>query len=275
MVHDSRSPTHVYRSLGGAGDQGVIGLGRWRKPAGSDARRSRRTHFSAVWCLAGEAIHRDVTGRTSAISPGDLFLRFADEPHDVELGAGWEEAWIALGASFQRAFLEIGLSDPSIRVSRPGLDPSLLEDFERLRTALNEASAAELPGLLCRIQGLLFVLLARPQGDDAIADRACRMLDDDPRCTLDQLARHLEVGSERLRKMFRRRVGCAPAEYRIRRRLDRARSLLLGSETPIQDLAEQLGYSNAFAFTAQFRRHIGHSPRAYRQADRKTSEPEA
>ena len=74
---------------------------------------------------------------------------------------------------------------------------------------------------------------------------------------------------ERFRKVFRARMGVSPAAYRIRRRIDRARELLVGGVS-VSRVADELGYANPFIFSAQFKRLVGASPRAFqrRQAPR-------
>jgi AraC-like DNA-binding protein len=50
------------------------------------------------------------------------------------------------------------------------------------------------------------------------------------------------------------------------RRFDRARSLLLQTDLPVADIAEQLGFRDVSHFSRAFSKHFGTSPGRYRTA---------
>ena len=144
-----------------------------------------------------------------------------------------------------------------------------------MRDVLGDASR-ELPRLYLHHLGLLAALFARsnavPCGDSILhqedwVDEACRLLAEeaDGRTTLDQVARRLGLSYESFRKDFRARMGLSPGDYRIRRRMDRARELLVASRESIKEIAYELGYPNASVFSLQFKREVGLSPEHYRR----------
>ena len=98
-------------------------------------------------------------------------------------------------------------------------------------------------------------------------DEACRLLAEEAtgRATLERIAKRLDLSYEIFRKEFRERMKISPGDYRIRRRLDRARELLLSTKTTVTDIADELGYPNASVFSLQFKRLIGSSPEHYRR----------
>jgi len=142
--------------------------------------------------------------------------------------------------------------------------------YKRQVEALEAAPDRALPRHLLRLLGMLLTLLDQPgptvAGFDA--ERACRLLAEDPRVDLRLVARELGLPYGRFRKTFRAALGIGPGEYRLRRRLDRARAALVESERPIQAIAAELGYANPFTFTALFRKHVGVSPSAWRRGAR-------
>jgi len=97
-------------------------------------------------------------------------------------------------------------------------------------------------------------------------DEACELLARrlDERVPLEALADRFAISYERLRKIFRQRMGLSPGEYRIRRRIERARELLTSSPAPLEEIASELGYSTPFAFSRQFKQVVGMPPSSYR-----------
>lgn len=63
-------------------------------------------------------------------------------------------------------------------------------------------------------------------------------------------------------------VGQPPMTYLAQTRLDAAADLLLAGEASLSQVAEQVGYSSAFAFSAAFKRHTGFSPAQWRHTQR-------
>ena len=79
------------------------------------------------------------------------------------------------------------------------------------------------------------------------------------------LSARLGLGYERFRKVFRQRVGMSPGEYRIRRRIDRARALIAQHRLSNTQVAHALGYRDPFTFSKQFKQVVGVSPGAFRR----------
>jgi LacI family transcriptional regulator len=82
------------------------------------------------------------------------------------------------------------------------------------------------------------------------------------------LARLLAVSRSHLEQEFARVVGHTPGEEIRRTRLKLAEDLLRKSEHSITEIAGMLGFERTGNFSEFFRKHIGMSPRAYRQAKR-------
>ena len=68
--------------------------------------------------------------------------------------------------------------------------------------------------------------------------------------------------------LFRAATGGGVVEYTKRLRMARARELLITSSRDIGDIADAVGYPDAFYFSRQFRTVHGCSPSEYRAANR-------
>lgn len=67
-------------------------------------------------------------------------------------------------------------------------------------------------------------------------------------------------------KMFKRSMGQSVHQYVIKRRLDRAKSLLYSRSLPLAEIALAVGFHDQSQFTAAFRRSVGVTPGAYTSA---------
>lgn len=77
---------------------------------------------------------------------------------------------------------------------------------------------------------------------------------------------HLSVSQ--YRAVFRSVTGVSPRSYITMLRMHRARELIVQTNLPFSEIAEQLGYKDPLYFSRVFRESCGVSPREYRRAPR-------
>lgn len=108
-------------------------------------------------------------------------------------------------------------------------------------------------------------LLARPDGGDSLTSQIRRLLGRDCRHwpDLDQVARQLHMSSQTLRRHLREEGGSFQ-QLKDHLRRDLAIYHLGRDELSIQDIAEQLGFSEPSAFHRAFKKWTGLTPGAYR-----------
>ena len=171
----------------------------------------------------------------------------------------WFRQLAALGAAPDRPYAYLGW------------DPALAEDclafIERLRLVADESW----PLALAEAQSLLAAFAvgcARGGSPDPRIAEACAILADDApgRLSLAAVARRVGLGGEAFRKRFTAATGQSPGAWRIRRRIDRACTLLLSRELALGAIAADLGYPDVPTFAKQFRRVLGQPPAAWRRA---------
>lgn len=83
--------------------------------------------------------------------------------------------------------------------------------------------------------------------------------------SLDQIARNMYLSTFYLSKIFKSETGDTPINYLIELRMEKARELL--ESTPglsIQNVAEMVGYDDAYHFSKLFKKHFGAAPTKYR-----------
>jgi AraC family transcriptional regulator of arabinose operon len=255
---------------------GLGGAGIVTKPTAEGGYRDRvLTDYVAVYVIRGAGTYSDEAGQATRVDAGCFIQLPANRAHSVEQDPDgqWAECWITLDGQFCEELARLGAIDLSRRVLRPGVDLELIERFERLLHDLSHAPDAALAGTLSRAHELLAYAhdadarRRAPHPHTSVVESACTALgrDFDRRIDVAALAASLGLSYERFRKVFRDRVGVSPGEYRIRRRIDRARVLIAQERMSNKQLAYALGYPDPFAFSKQFKQVVGVSPEVFRR----------
>lgn len=81
---------------------------------------------------------------------------------------------------------------------------------------------------------------------------------------LVQLASKASLSLSQFKQLFRQQLGSNPGQYLTRLRMQHSRTLLLFSNLSVQQIALDVGYQSASAFSARFSQHFGQSPLQYR-----------
>jgi AraC-like DNA-binding protein/quercetin dioxygenase-like cupin family protein len=266
----------VHRTIGPVTYEGMVGAGFLTKtPARETSGWIRFPYYGALLLLEGEGTYVDHDGREEPLRPGDYLQRLPGRAHRsyVAEGARWAEGFVVFGMRFYRALVATGGVDPERPVLHPGPDLGLAAELEAIIADLRACAEDELPWMLARIHRWVAEIYHRDRAgatDDPVSEmvrEACRLLDQDLqlRIRLPEMAARFHLSYERFRKVFREKTGLPPGEYRIRRRMERARELLLRKNTSVKRVAYALGYLDPFTFSRQFKHHSGLAPDAFRR----------
>jgi AraC-like DNA-binding protein len=110
--------------------------------------------------------------------------------------------------------------------------------------------------------------LVRGLGDARLAAALRRIHEAPARAwTVAELAREAALSRSAFFERFSRAVGMAPMEYLIAWRMTLAKSLLRGGARRVAEVATQVGYGSASAFSVAFARHVGVPPARYADAE--------
>jgi AraC family transcriptional regulator len=90
---------------------------------------------------------------------------------------------------------------------------------------------------------------------------------------VEQLARVAHLSPFHFARMFKQSTGQSPHLHILMQRIERARQLLAGTETPLVDVAAEVGFCTQGHFTSVFHRYAGCTPRAFRLAARAAAVP--
>lgn len=82
--------------------------------------------------------------------------------------------------------------------------------------------------------------------------------------SVEELAECAGLSSEHLRRLCRAQLGAAPMRHLAALRMRRAAGLLASQAYTVENVARNVGYENAFAFSVAFKRCMGVCPSTYR-----------
>lgn len=265
----------VYRSFGGADSLERIGAGFLDKSGWSkDFVNSSNHSYSIVYVIDGEGEYVDHSGNRFALGPGTFFQRFPDVAHSnfINPEKPWHECFIDFGKVLFDAFSLARIIRPEYVVGDIGIDTELTAAVKDLVQKLENAGEDDLPLLVCSAAEITLGIFRKHIGGSAdrreseIVEEACRILGEnlDRRINIEEFCESQHWGYESFRKIFVRQTGVSPGRYRVRRRIDAACQMLIGSGMNISEIASALGYLSPYEFSSQFKKFTGVSPKNFR-----------
>ena len=87
-----------------------------------------------------------------------------------------------------------------------------------------------------------------------------------PNLTLEKIAKHFNVGTRTLNRMFNKHLHCTPFQYLTSTRMKYAAQLLSCNTLPIKDVAEECGYKNISFFISEFKKCFNKTPLEFRNS---------
>ncbi len=88
------------------------------------------------------------------------------------------------------------------------------------------------------------------------------------RLNVGRLAAELGTSRATLDRLFQTWLHTTPQEYLIRQRMESAGQLIRGGQFSFKEIAEQLGFKNAFYFSTAFKKYTGKSPTEFKRGVR-------
>lgn len=157
--------------------------------------------------------------------------------------------------------------------------PQLYEEalFHLAREATNAAHTPKSPPFraICAILSMLALWPERgatpaaggqDAGIDPIVEEATSLIEatlgEQP--SVDDIAEQVGVSARHLSRLFVRALGVTPGRYAASRRLAMAKTRLLAGDTPVADIAAELGFSSAATFSRWFRAETNTTATAFR-----------
>lgn len=212
-------------------------------------------------------------GREFTLRPGRLYLIPAGTLFSFSCDRRLDQHWIHFTANWSGGLPLFELVEPEYEVVPA--DKAHVRMLVRRLEALFKASG---PAESIEKTGILLILLSHfitAAGAEAVAKRrrAYLRFQDTIRYMEEHIAGPLRISDvarvahlERtyFSRLFRDCLGVKPAEYVMRRRIERAKQRLWTTQDPLKSIAESLGFADAFHLSKSFKRLTGMSPSDFR-----------
>ena len=100
----------------------------------------------------------------------------------------------------------------------------------------------------------------------AALERVGQEMDSDVanRISVSDFSNKLGITERYFRELFKRKYGVSPKEYQLSVRMNYAKTLLENTPRSMKEIAFHLGYSDAYAFSRQFKAFFGKAPSSVR-----------
>lgn len=100
---------------------------------------------------------------------------------------------------------------------------------------------------------------------DLVASIALRMQQNPKEITsVSEIALKAGYSTDHFTRTFKKIMGCSPQQFLVNARITKAKTMLLDSGLTIKEIADQLGYCNAYFFSRQFKTMTDHTPSDFR-----------
>lgn len=91
--------------------------------------------------------------------------------------------------------------------------------------------------------------------------------------SVSEIALKAGYSTDHFTRTFKKIMGCSPQQFLVNARITKAKSMLLDSGLTIKEIADQLGYCNAYFFSRQFKTMTDHTPSEFRSTFSSDKDP--
>ena len=128
--------------------------------------------------------------------------------------------------------------------------------------------AYKIYSLVCECDKGAYLSPSARSGLDSAVKYINEHLSDDNLCVND-ISRIMNISEVYLRKLFNAKFSCSPNKYITESRLEKARLMLDSKVFTIEETAIQCGFKTPSYFSNVFKKHLGITPREYKNGDAK------
>lgn len=253
----------------------VFYAGRYVKARGHAWKRANTNEGVYIYCTAGKGYFR-CDGKEWTVAAGDLLYAFPFTNHGYGASDSdpWSIYWMHVAGpevTTYSSLLGFTRDRPVVHVGRRPRAVAVFQTlFQFLKPPLDERKMAIVAGAArLLLASMLAEDRAQPTGDMTVTIGIQRVLE----AMQERLDRNLSIadwmevfGGSRshFQRQFKHFTGHGPHEYFLRLKIQKACSLLAGSDLRVSEIASRVGFSDPLYFSRLFHRLTGHTAGRYR-----------
>lgn len=231
-------------------------------------------YIAVEFLLDGEVIYEQNGQKDLLCHPGEIYLTSPGSNLRFCNGSSRYARQLQLiisGGTIKLLLESLGMGSGG--VIRPGEPAAFEARLRRIGTLLREKK----PGTAAEnaVAGFeLLTALAEEVGRQKRSElpplltRAVTLIETDrgKRMNVSRLVEELGISRAGLDRLFRTWLDLSPQQYLIRQRMESACQLIRDGQLSFKEIAEFLGFRNAFYFSTAFRKYSGQSPSEFRRS---------
>lgn len=271
---DVRSRENHFFPTGEPGTSLILRLAREVWASGSILSRRGNPLVTIIYVFKGSGEFRTPQGHM-ALGPGAVFGFGPDIPHSVSMGAAdLHIGLVALeptqgGQLVQRNFRQTTIGFQTADGGE--VEDEFLRIFAIARAGealAQERAEALLLAWLHTLRKAMQTESPRDSCGAEIVRRSMRYLRENFQGlnSAQSAARACGVSYSHMTRLFRQHAGLSPHQYLLRLKMLYAAQRISTEPLKLDEIAEELGFADAFVFSKAFKRVLGLSPQVYRRA---------
>lgn len=275
---ETRVSAWFSNSFAGAGVQFPASIVLWPafveravlKP-GEGFKHKNYTRFAIEMPLEGRIVC-EARGKTYSAVPGEVALIHCGEDSAFQCAPEGNCRKISIGISgplVHSLTTELHLVDPlTVKLGDSEAFLNLLLEIERKLGVREGVDYIGLSTLAFRLLSELAGMIERRY--PPLLERALSIMKANisQRLTIAEIAEKLETSRSTLEHLFQESLSVSPHRYFSRLKLDTAKSLLLHTDLPVHQIAENVGALNSMQFCRSFKTECGVSPSEFRRKEK-------
>ncbi|MBO7359642.1 MAG: helix-turn-helix transcriptional regulator [Clostridia bacterium] len=243
-----------------------IAVGEFRCNRNYRVHRDRFDSFLGLCVIDGE-MHLEQGQVRATAGAGEILLVDCFRPHTYYTETAAETVWMHFDGGESRKWFEeitnakgqsFPLGEAAVRTMRQAVDYVRGDRDEYEFSSLIYA-------FLCRT-AVQNSSVGSHEKQEAVrkAEEYIRANFDQP-LTVEDIASQTHFSAPYFNKLFHSVNGSSPYDYLLKIRLEKAKELLLQTELPVHEVAEQTGFNSTSNFLCFFKKHIGFSALKFRK----------
>lgn len=250
-------------------------MGYYPEARGHRVERQHHADHLLLYCAGGRGMLR-VNRRQYPVGRGDLMMLPRDVLHAYASSGRepWTLYWVHFDGTEVDAFWEHMNFLPERAVRHIGSAPKIIDDFQTLLevrdTGFREGFFIHAANHLRQMLGMFGLMISthlRPAADDGFDLESIHAVMHEKlhgHLDLATLAEVAGMSRHGFCRRYKAETGNSPYQHFLHLKMERACYLLDISHQTVADIAESLGYEDAYYFSRLFRKVMGVSPSGYR-----------